>query len=76
MSTLQLLLTNIIHQLTISTNSRTEPESFYLDVYFNAQPVPNAAAKDKPKPTNALVQSTIAYTGGQMEFSARMGLEV
>lgn len=46
----------------------TEPESLYLDVFFNAQPV-GVNAKSKAKPTNTLVTTSIAYQGGQMDFN-------
>lgn len=56
--------------------SRTEPEAFFLDIYFNAHPVGSTHAKDKPKPSNALVPTSIAYSGGQRDFAVNMGLEV
>ncbi|KAI0751135.1 hypothetical protein C8Q80DRAFT_554820 [Daedaleopsis nitida] len=55
--------------------SRTEPEAFFLDVYFNAHPVTNPNAKEKPKPSNALVPTSISYAGGQRDFTVNMGLE-
>ncbi|KAI0920982.1 hypothetical protein AcV7_002972 [Taiwanofungus camphoratus] len=55
--------------------SRTQPEAFSLDVYFNAYPVTQPNNKEKPKPTNALVPTVIAYAGGQMDFSVNMGKE-
>jgi hypothetical protein len=46
----------------------TSPKSFYLDVYFNAQQISHDG-KNKQKPSNALVQSSIAYQGGPVEFA-------
>lgn len=55
----------------------TEPESFFLEVFFNALPVrPSTDSKDKQRATNALVPTLIAYAGGQMEFTVDMGTEV
>lgn len=48
--------------------SVTEPSSFYLDVYFNAHPIATDG-KNKPKPSNALVPTSLAYQGGQVEFT-------
>ena len=56
--------------------SRTEPEAFFLDVYFNAHPITNPQAKEKPKPSNALVPTSIAYSGGQRDYTVNMGEEV
>ncbi|KAI5116623.1 hypothetical protein M0805_007794 [Coniferiporia weirii] len=50
----------------------TEPSSFYLDVYFNAVPV-NSDSKNKAKPSNALVPTSIAYQGGQVDFTVDSG---
>ncbi|KAI0722592.1 hypothetical protein C8Q76DRAFT_615436 [Earliella scabrosa] len=55
--------------------SRTEPEAFFLDVYFNAHPITNPQAKEKPKPSNALVPTSIAYSGGQRDYTVNMGEE-
>ncbi|KAF8827157.1 hypothetical protein HHX47_DHR5000612 [Lentinula edodes] len=56
--------------------SETEPDSFLLDVYFNAQPVqPSSESKDKQRAANALVPTTIAYAGGQVEFTVDLGTE-
>lgn len=51
---------------------RTEPEAFFLEVYFNAHPTVSPDGKEKPKPTNALVPTVIAYAGGRMSFSVNM----
>ncbi|TFK90885.1 hypothetical protein K466DRAFT_483964 [Polyporus arcularius HHB13444] len=55
--------------------SRTEPQAFFLDVYFNAHVVASPGAKERPKPSNALVPTSIAYSGGQKDFAVDMGLE-
>ncbi|EJD01547.1 uncharacterized protein FOMMEDRAFT_90409 [Fomitiporia mediterranea MF3/22] len=47
--------------------AETEPSSLYLDVYFNAIPI-STDGKPRPKPSNALVPTSIAYQGGQVEF--------
>ncbi|CAL1700381.1 unnamed protein product [Somion occarium] len=52
--------------------ARTEPEAFFLEVYFNAHPTVSPDGKEKPKPTNALVPTVIAYAGGRMSFSVNM----
>lgn len=59
-------------------HSQTEPAAFFLDVFFNAQPLHPAQpdSKEKQRAANALVPSTIAYAGGPMEFSVDMGTEV
>ncbi|TCD70012.1 hypothetical protein EIP91_005262 [Steccherinum ochraceum] len=54
--------------------ARTEPQAFYLEVYFNAHPV-SAPDGQKPKATNALVPTVIAYAGGQMDFTVGMSKE-
>ncbi|KAI0355348.1 hypothetical protein OH77DRAFT_1504193 [Trametes cingulata] len=53
--------------------SRTEPSAFFLDVYFNAQPIVSPEAKERPKHSNALVPTSIAYAGGQQDFAVDMG---
>ncbi|KAF5392933.1 hypothetical protein D9757_001211 [Collybiopsis confluens] len=55
----------------------TEPESFFLDVYFNAQPInqPSPDSKEKQRAANALVPTTIAYAGGQVDFTVDLGTE-
>jgi hypothetical protein len=55
-------------------HSRTEPEAFFLDLFFNAHSTPDG--KQKQKAANALVPSVIAYAGGQMDFTVDMGTEV
>ncbi|KAJ7246562.1 hypothetical protein B0H12DRAFT_1305619 [Mycena haematopus] len=52
----------------------TEPEAFFLDVLFNAHPT-SAEAKDKQRATNALVPTSLAYAGGQVDFDVEMGTE-
>lgn len=53
----------------------TEPETFVLDIYFNAHPIASDS-KQKQKATNALVPTSLAYTGGFAEFPMDMGSEV
>ncbi len=53
----------------------TEPEAFVLDVFFNAHPI-GGDSKQKPKATNALVPTSIAYAGGCVDFLVDMGSEV
>ena len=62
--------------LTNTAHSRTEPQAFFLDVFFNAHPITAPNAKEKPKPSNALVPTSIAYSGGQKDFGVNMGAEV
>ncbi|KAI0677202.1 hypothetical protein C8Q78DRAFT_74512 [Trametes maxima] len=57
------------------TVSQTAPQGFFLDVYFNAQPITSPDAKERPKHSNALVPTSIAYSGGQRDFAVDMGLE-
>jgi hypothetical protein len=59
----------------INWYSCTEPEAFFLDVFFNAHPT-SAESKDKQRAANALVPTSIAYAGGQVDFSVDMGTEV
>ncbi|KAI9464297.1 hypothetical protein F5148DRAFT_1210170 [Russula earlei] len=54
--------------------SETEPEAFVLEVFFNAHPI-SGDSKQKPKTTNALVPTSIAYAGGYAEFLVDMGNE-
>jgi hypothetical protein len=57
--------------------SRTEPEAFFLDVYFNAHPVGSPVdAKQKLKAPNALMPTVIPYAGGIVEYAVNMGSEV
>lgn len=56
--------------------ARTEPEAFFLDVYFNAHPVGSPAdAKQKLKAPNALMPTVIPYAGGIVEYAVNMGSE-
>ncbi|KAI0701183.1 hypothetical protein BC835DRAFT_1265236 [Cytidiella melzeri] len=55
--------------------SRTEPEAFFLELYFNAHPVPQANVKERAKPSNVLVPTVIAYAGGRMDFPVHMSFE-
>ncbi|THH12845.1 hypothetical protein EW146_g7312, partial [Bondarzewia mesenterica] len=55
--------------------SETEPEAFFLDVFFNAQPIATADTKQKQKATNALVPTVMAYAGGLVDFTVDMGNE-
>ncbi len=64
-----------MHDLT-SLPSRTEPEAFFLELHFNAHPVAQPNAKEKPRVTNALVPTLIAYPGGRMQFDVNMSSEV
>jgi len=66
------------HSLTSlsSLYSRTHPDSFFLDVFFNAMPINPAESKDKQRAPNALVPTTIAYAGGQVDFTVDLGTEV
>ncbi|KAH8988714.1 hypothetical protein EDB86DRAFT_2945666 [Lactarius hatsudake] len=54
--------------------SVTEPEAFVLDIYFNAHPI-SSDSKQKQKATNALVPTSLAYTGGFAEYPVDMGAE-
>ena len=56
--------------------SRTEPEAFFLELYFNAHPVAQPNSKEKPRVTNALVPTLLAYAGGRMQFNVNMSAEV
>ncbi|KAI0775889.1 hypothetical protein BD413DRAFT_470056 [Trametes elegans] len=55
--------------------SRTEPQEFFLDIFFNAQPITSPNAKERPKHSNALVPTSLAYAGGQKDFVVDMGSE-
>ncbi|KAG2128995.1 hypothetical protein DEU56DRAFT_902989 [Suillus clintonianus] len=56
--------------------ARTEPEAFFLDVYFNAQPVGSPVdVKHKLKAPNALMPTVIPYAGGIVEYAVNMGSE-
>ena len=54
----------------------TEPETFKLDVYFNAQMTPNQSTDAKQKPSNTLIHTSMAYAGEPVEFTINMGSEV
>ena len=58
------------------TLSETEPQAFLLHLYFSAYRVARVDSREKPKPTNALTPTTLAYAGGEMEFAVPMGNEV
>ncbi|KAI6040458.1 hypothetical protein EDC04DRAFT_2894185 [Pisolithus marmoratus] len=58
--------------------ARTEPEAFFMDVYFNAHPLQlgsQADGKPKLKVPNALIPTVIPYAGGQAEFAVNMGAD-
>lgn len=63
------------HLLHLTHSSLTEPEAFYLDVYFNAHLI-HPDSKDKQRALNALVPTSISYPGGLMDFTVDMGTEV
>lgn len=56
--------------------SCTEPDGFFLDLYFNAHPVVPKGSKEKVRPTNALFTTSIAYAGGCMDFKVNMNSDV
>ena len=53
----------------------TEPEAFVLQIFFNAHPI-GGDPKQKPKATNVLVPTSVAYAGGYVDFPVDMGSEV
>ena len=53
----------------------TEPEAFVLQVFFNAHLI-GGDPKQKPKATNVLVPTSVAYAGGYVDFPVDMGSEV
>ncbi|KAK0243203.1 hypothetical protein EDD85DRAFT_947346 [Armillaria nabsnona] len=55
--------------------AETEPKAFYLDVFFNAHPLHPGESKEKQRAPNALVPTSIAYSGGQVDFTVDMGTE-
>ncbi|KIM46475.1 hypothetical protein M413DRAFT_64947 [Hebeloma cylindrosporum] len=56
--------------------AQTEPEAFFLDVYFNAYSIqPRNSQSEKKVVKNALAPTRIAYGGGQNEFTVDMGAE-
>ncbi|KAJ7129251.1 hypothetical protein C8R44DRAFT_776275 [Mycena epipterygia] len=52
----------------------TTPDAFFLDVFFNAHPT-SVESKEKQRAANALVPTSIAYAGGQVDFTVDMGTE-
>jgi hypothetical protein len=65
-------ISNFDHDLC----SHTEPEAFFLEVFFNAYAIVQADAKEKQRAANALIPTVIAYAGGQVDFTVDMGTEV
>ncbi|KAF8214050.1 hypothetical protein K438DRAFT_1706324 [Mycena galopus ATCC 62051] len=61
-------------KFNLSLHRCTEPDAFFLDVFFNALPT-SAESKAKQRAANALVPTSIAYAGGQVDFSVDMGTE-
>lgn len=60
-------------EITYGGIRNTEPDAFFLDIFFNALPIqPTAGNQAK----NVLVPSRLTYTGGQMEFGVELGPEV
>ncbi|KAF8897862.1 hypothetical protein BD779DRAFT_1667776 [Infundibulicybe gibba] len=58
--------------------AETQPEAFFVDIYFNAHPLNPSSipdSKDKQRAPNALVPSVIAYAGGLLDFTVDMGTE-
>jgi len=51
---------------------RTKPNAFFLELYFNSHPLSLPNIKEKPKPTNALVPTMVAYAGGLATFEVNM----
>jgi hypothetical protein len=64
--------------MLLCLNRQTEPEAFFLDVYFNAYSIQpqNQDSQEKRVVKNALAPTRIAYGGGQNEFTVDMGAEV
>lgn len=54
----------------------TEPDAFFLDVFFNALPIHPGGQDSHDKRKNVLLPTRIAYAGGPTEFSVDMGPEV
>jgi len=63
------LFENALHMRSV-----TSPDAFYLDVFFNAQSV-RGDGKDRQRPANALMRTSISYAGGLMDFAVDMGSE-
>ncbi|KAK0461707.1 uncharacterized protein EV420DRAFT_1266438 [Desarmillaria tabescens] len=55
--------------------AETDPKAFYLDIFFNAHPLHPGESKEKQRAPNALVPTSIAYSGGQVDFTVDMGTE-
>ncbi|RDB19789.1 hypothetical protein Hypma_012890 [Hypsizygus marmoreus] len=55
--------------------ARTEPESFFVEVFLNAHTIPHADVKEKARAANSLVPTVMAYPGGQVDFAVDMGAE-
>ncbi|KDQ64455.1 hypothetical protein JAAARDRAFT_145190 [Jaapia argillacea MUCL 33604] len=62
-------------ELSPDITARTEPDTFFLDIFFHAQQVRQPGSKQQQKPTNALAPTALAYAGGQMDFNVDMGQE-
>ncbi|KAL1740094.1 hypothetical protein HDZ31DRAFT_18973, partial [Schizophyllum fasciatum] len=54
--------------------SETAPESFYLELFFNANPI-HPPEKDKNRFPNSLVPTTLAYAGSHIDYTVDMGSE-
>jgi hypothetical protein len=52
------------------------PDTFKVDVHFNAQMTPPRPVEGKQKMSNALIPCTIAYVGEPVCFAVPMGTEV
>lgn len=52
--------------------SCTEPNAFFLDVFYNAHPLSPSDSKEKQRASNALVPTSIAYAGGQVDLAVGM----
>ena len=64
---------DILHRGSLLPRA-TEPQAFFLDVYFNTSFI--RPCSQEPQLKNALVPTRIAYAGGQVEFRVDMGFEV
>ncbi|TRM67916.1 hypothetical protein BD626DRAFT_107944 [Schizophyllum amplum] len=54
--------------------SETSPDSFYLELFFNANPI-HPPEKDKNRFPNSLVPTALAYAGSHVDYSVDMGSE-
>ncbi|KAF5321891.1 hypothetical protein D9619_000594 [Psilocybe cf. subviscida] len=61
---------------SLETVATTEPEAFFLDVFFNAYSTRPPAAHEKPVVKNALAPTRIVFAGGTTEYTVDMGSEV